>query len=221
MARDFTGSPNDLSAADSAAWSPSGVFSVSAWCWHDANTEGAIVAKWQSSTDRSFVLRVPTTRVLTLNILNVGGGGSSASKSGFTENAWHQVGFWMDASNNINVILDGVAGTSGTSGSALRDSTVSVRIGSSASDTTKRYWDGAICEVGAWSAQLSVDEWGALAKGVAARMIRPGSIVSYVPLWGVGAGEPDLSGQGNNFQVNGTLNPRDQGPVGSPFPVSA
>lgn len=220
MARDFTGSPNDLSVADSAVWSPTAPFSFSAWVWHDANTEGAVLGKWQSTTDRTFVFRVPTTRILTLNILNVGGGGSSASKSGFTENAWHQVGFWMDSSFNINVVMDGVAGTSGTSGSGLRDSTLSVRIGSSTSDTTKRYWDGAICDTGAWSVKLSDAEWTALAKGVSAGMIRPDARLSLVPVWGVADPEGDFSGNVQNFQLNGTLNPRDHGPVGCPFPVA-
>lgn len=222
MARDFTGTPNDLSTPDSTAWSPAGDFSVSAWVRRDSNTEGAAVAKWNGTGSRSFILYIDTTPKVNIAILmsQLPSSGFAASKTGFTDNVWHQIGFkYVFAASHggarLSAVLDGVRGTETNASFAINDGNLATRIGSSSDDSTDRYWDGAICDVAAWSVALSDDEWAVLAKGVPANRVRPGSLVAYVPLWGAGTGEPDLSGNANHFTVNGTLNPRDHGPVGA------
>lgn len=225
MSRDFTGSPNDVRVDADSVWSiGAGPFAASAWVYRDTTGEKAVLAKWRGTVNRTFILYIPTSNVVTLTGLTAGGSGITATKSGFTGTAWHQVGFEYDGQDgSIRVYLDGVAGTSvDTPNSPFHTSAgLNMRVGSSADDSSTRYWDGAICDVAAWSSTLSVAEWVALANGVPAGKVRPGSLISYSPLWGVGPNEPDLSGLGNLFEVNGTLNQRDHGPVGFPFPLEA
>lgn len=176
-----------------------------------------MVAKWQASTDRSFILYIDTSGNVNVAALQSNNAGASAVKSGFTNSVWHHVGFeFNEGINKYRCWLNGVAGTdSAATTFGMKDSTVNVRIGSSADDGTKRYWDGAICDVAAWSTgALGAATWGAMAKGVPAHMFHRDLMLSYVPLWGAGTNEPDLSGIGNHFTVNGTLAQRNHGPVG-------
>ena len=225
MARDFTGSPNDLSASDSASWDQSGAFAAAAWVKRDTNTEGAVVSKWSNTNDRSFILYVDTSGNVNAALLHTNLATSSVAKSGFTQSVWHHVGFELDgidANGRVRAYLDGVAGTDfNPPNTGMVNSTLSVHIGSSVDDTTDRYWDGPIAEVAAWTTGLSAAEWQAMAKGVTPNRIRPASLLAYVPLWGVGSSEPDLSGNGNHFTINGTLNQRDHAPLGPPFPLVA
>lgn len=225
MSRDFPGSAtNDLSLASSSIWQPSGAFAVAAWVYRDSSVETAAVSKWDATVNRSFILYIPTNNIVNVALLHNTATGSSATKSGFTNSAWHHIGFEftgaIGAGRYLRVYLDGVAGSDATPpNSRIQPGAVTVYIGSSQSDGTKRYWDGAICDVATWSSTLSAAEWGAMAKGVPAGKIRPASLLSYMPIWGVGSGEPDLTGGGSNFTVNGTLNPRNHGPVGPIVPI--
>lgn len=221
MSRDFPAG-GDLIRAPGFPWDGyTSKAAFGAWAYRDSSVEVCIAnSGWRSSFDRSWILYIPTSGVVNLANLDTGLNGHGASKSGFTNNTWHHVG-WEWTGSVIRVYLDGVAGTDAAQAGNWNGSTASVYIGGSPLDGTKRRMDGAICDPCVWDDNLSAAEWAALAKGVPSRMIRPDKVAAWVPMWGVGSGEPDLSGAGNSFTIEGTLIQRNHAPIGCPFPVAA
>lgn len=65
--------------------------------------------------------------------------------------------------------------------------------------------DGVIAEVALWNVGLTAGEMLALSKGFSALLIRPQSLVFYMPLGGRNSPEPELA-RGTTCTVNGTLN---------------
>lgn len=223
MSRDFPGSGvNDLTRTQGFPWdSYTNPVAFGAWVYRDSSVEVCVATSgWRNTFGRSWIVYIPTSGIVNLADLDSGLSGHGATKSGFTNNAWHHVG-WEWTGSVIRVYLDGVAGSDVAQTGAFNASNTEVLIGSSRRDSAARYMDGAICDACVWNDNPSAAEWLALAKGVPARMIRPGKIAAWEPIWGVGSDEPDLSGGGKPFTIEGTLIRRDHAPLGCPFPLAA
>lgn len=106
-------------------------------------------------------------------------------------NVWSAIGFSYDngsGSNNPTVYQDGVKLTPGSgltvdlngTGTAEAPNGVST-IGNRNADNA-RNWDGDLAEFGCWNAILTDDEFFALCKGYSPLLIRPASLVEYVPM---------------------------------------
>jgi hypothetical protein len=108
---------------------------------------------------------------------------------------WHHFGVTFNAVAGSHAImyLNGASQTLTTDevGVGTVDTNASPYIIGNRSDDL-RTWDGRIAEFAVWDTILTSDEMLALAGGAAANLIQPGSLVSYLPLLGAVAPEPDL-----------------------------
>lgn len=101
--------------------------------------------------------------------------------------AWHHYCIVYDASSTSNVptiYVDGVSQTVTVAGSASGTAVTTTndyRLGNRESGTN-RVWDGMLAEFCMWDALLTAGEVVAIAKGASPQMVRPQSIVEYVPL---------------------------------------
>lgn len=112
-----------------------------------------------------------------------------------SSSAWHSVITTFDGSNTSNtpiVYVDGSSVTitqvnapSGTFGTG----SANWYFGNRADGT--RNWDGKLAECACWNKILTASEVQALARGVAPFFLQAASLVFYLPLLGVGSGEPD------------------------------
>lgn len=68
---------------------------------------------------------------------------------------------------------------------------------------TTEPFGGDLAEVAIWSAVLTDQEILALARGLSPFAVRPASLVSYVPIWGLHSPEIDLKTPANTWTVTG------------------
>jgi len=100
---------------------------------------------------------------------------------------WAGVGISYDGGSTVNdpvMYLNGVAQSItelANPGGTLVTTTGAYSIGNRASDSA-RNWDGSLAELGVWDAILSPAEFAALGKGYSPLLIRPASLVEYVPM---------------------------------------
>lgn len=113
------------------------------------------------------------------------GGGSTSSASsasGFTANTWQHAAARFSANNNRRAYLNGVGGTVGTTSitpTGVNRTNIGCNWGSGA---RAGFHDGEIAEVGIWNVALDDAEIAALATGVRCSLVRPQSLVFYVPI---------------------------------------
>jgi hypothetical protein len=97
-------------------------------------------------------------------------------------NSWLHAAGVFSASNNRVAYLDGVAGTANTS-SSTPSGINSLYVGArNTGGSIALYFNGAIAEVGVWSAALNADEILSLSRGATCDKVRPQSLVFYAPL---------------------------------------
>lgn len=108
---------------------------------------------------------------------------------------WHQIGITYDAGSTANdpvFYVDGVSQAvtefAAPTGSVVNNADAYMLGNRSADDRT---WDGRLAEFAVWDAILTPAEMAALGQGVSPLLIRPQSLVSYVPLLGGQSPEPD------------------------------
>ena len=101
--------------------------------------------------------------------------------------AWHHLVITYDSSSTSNdpvIYLDGTSVTvtefSAPTGTIVDNSDAYV-LGNRATDNL-RVWDGSLAEFAVWDAILDASEAAALGKGYSPALIRPQSLVEYVPL---------------------------------------
>lgn len=104
-----------------------------------------------------------------------------------TQDVWHQVVITYDGGATTNeavVYIDGasvtVTNSSEPAGTINSDSGSTYSIGNRAAGD--RAWDGMIADWAKWNVILTASEAAALGKGMSPRLIRPGSLVEFVPL---------------------------------------
>lgn len=108
-----------------------------------------------------------------------------------TDNAWHTIGVTYNDSSNSNdptVFMDGTKLTVGSgltesvtpTGTATSPSGSAVHFGNRSDDL--RNWNGRLAECAIWDVILTDGEFAALARGVCPLMIRPASLVEYIPM---------------------------------------
>lgn len=123
-------------------------------------------------------------------------------------NAWQHLLFEIEFSlRRGRIFKNGLELTYATqtdgSGSVLSDAGENKIIGNR--DLADRTTDGLLAELGVWTVRLSGDEKLALANGISPNQIRRDQLVLYLPLYGAGSPEADLSGNRNNGSLTGTL----------------
>lgn len=110
-------------------------------------------------------------------------------------NAWRHLGVTYDAgaaANDPLMYLDGVSqavSESAPPSGAPSTNADAYMIGNRSEGD--RTWDGRIAEFAVWDVILTAAEMAALGAGISPLLIRPASLVSYVPLLGGQSPEPD------------------------------
>lgn len=109
----------------------------------------------------------------------VGTGGSSTTTSAVSVNTWaHAAGVWS-ASNSRTAYLNGTAAATNTTNVNVTPLD-ELAIGGNYGQTIR--FQGYLANVAVWNAALSAAEIASLAKGFAAHLVRPASLVHYMPL---------------------------------------
>ena len=126
-------------------------------------------------------------------------GSVSSNVDGGVDNTdWtHLMGVFASLSSR-NLFEDGVAQTENTS---TRSAFTMDRlaIGSSADGTPNQEYDGRIAECAVWSAALTAVEGAMLFAGVCPLLVRPASLVFYLPCWNVGQTKPWIGPAATSF----------------------
>lgn len=114
-----------------------------------------------------------------IDILDEGGSGQKVARStsGCTSGLWHHACGVFASTTSRTVYLDG--GSSATNTSSVAPTLNQTEIGAWRSS----FWfNGDIAEVGVWNVALNAAEVASLAKGVSPALVRPQSLVTYLPL---------------------------------------
>lgn len=128
---------------------------------------------------------------------------------------WQNVCCVGTSATSRDIYINGAnkgSNTSAVTPSGLSRSGIGVLCRSSNDNTN----NSLVAHAAIWNAALTVAEIGALAKGVLPYRIRPASLKSYAPLWGLQSPEPDFSNQGLSWTLVSAPAAANDAPV-SPF----
>lgn len=153
MARHFVAASSDyIDCGTGVRGSDVHSITVAAWINLDSHTaERKIVARWNATADRSWLLHVNSNGTVSFDILSEGGTGYGATSTTVLSNGvWYHVAGTTNGSNVV-VYVNGSAEQTVGIGSQMKASTVAMLIGK---DGAGQPFDGSIAEVtvylGAW-----------------------------------------------------------------------
>lgn len=201
MSRDFNNSyTNSLSKATSLI-SNVDCRPCSLHLWLEADSNGATHALFNNNSNNSprFYFSIRSGDVQSI----YSGGFTNSNTFTLSTTDWSAHGFsWDDADNSYVFYHNGAANGSGTKtigGIGITGCYIGTLDGSTGFYDV----DGRIAEFGFWNAILTAAEFAALGNGVSPRLIRPGNLVSYVPIFGNDSPEVDLV-DATRWTVNGS-----------------
>ena len=205
MSRNFNGTSDRIDFPDHSGLDWSTVMSVATWVWRDVSnafhslcghTAGTVGANgwWFSISDNTF----SNAAYLTFNDTDYFG------TSAITIGGWRHLAATYDGAN-VRIYLNGVLdGTTATT-AAVTNAAATFKLGVDASFYGNSWFDGKLADFAFWpGATLNANEIAALARGVSPRLIRPGSLRLYAPLWGTHTAEPDFSVNRRTGTLTGT-----------------
>jgi hypothetical protein len=135
-----------------------------------------------------------------------------SSGTTFVAGTWYHVVVTYDGST-FRFYVNGASNGTQARTVTIQTSTQNLRLGVQGSAGSNRL-DGKLAEVAIWKGvQLSDNEILSLAKGAKPHMFRTSNLEMYMPLWGAGSPEADLSGKKNNGTLTGTT-PAAHSPTG-------
>jgi hypothetical protein len=132
-------------------------------------------------------------------------GAFALTSAGYTTNTWHHACGVFAAANDRTVYLDG--GNSGNNTTSVTPNAASLKgtaIGVLYRQNILGYMSGLLAEVGIWNVGLTAAEVASLAKGFSPLLVRPQSLITYVPILGNLSPEQNLKNASANFTLNGT-----------------
>mgnify|MGYP001607049776 CR=1 FL=1 len=215
MARTFQDATQYLSLATAIVTAYP--FTVAAWAnSDDATLNQTIWSVGVSSTDNDMwrlqfrgADAGDPVRLVSRNA--AGAQNDAITTTGYTAGTWHHACGVGASATDRRVFIDG--GSKGTNTTSNTPAPTNItRIGLLARSSGGGRFDGPIAEVAVWNVALTDDEVLMLAKGLSPFAMRPGSLISYIPLFGIQSPEPDWSGLNNHMTVNGTLARADHPP---------
>lgn len=222
MACAFNGSNQflDPGTVPSALVSPS-AYTASAWVNPDALT-AAMTATAVSDTDDSDAAADFARVAVMGNVggdpvraqFSTGGLGNVDDQSSASAGAWQHTAAVFQSGSSVEAFLAG-SGDGSTLAAATPSNMDTISIGALRRTSTGQYFDGLIAEVAWWSVALSDAEIASLAAGACPLLIRPGSLVFYLPMRG-GEGFVDVVGgldMGSNNGGNDPTATHDHPPI--------
>lgn len=184
MAYDFDGSNDGISLGNGANLNPAS-FTASAWVLQDTNT----VDQWVIARDgtdvegRSFAFGIRslfsgTTPIIAMQI---NGANSYTGATTLTSGVLRHIAGTHTGGTQVGYV-NGVSDATGTVAGDAVSSTAETMIGHRSRPGENNFYDGTISEVGFWNVVLTVSEIVSLSKGYSPLLIRPASLLAYVPL---------------------------------------
>ncbi len=198
--------------------------SVSVWHYPLATANIEIVFTFAESTatfNHLFLIKGSSdTLIAEVNSEGAGQDEEAITSNAFNIDAWnHSAGIFASSTDRA-AYLNGDIGNGGfnTVDHAMPSTNVDRTSWGKRDDSNGgRPIDGRIAEAALWNVALSTNEVIALAAGVPPSRIRPGDLLGYWPLFGVGADEPDYSGNGRTQIEQGTMTLGNHSPTQAPF----
>lgn len=210
MSRDFPGSAgNRLDGSDVAAIDITGPqITISLWAVFDTPLTGA---KWLVGKDGGSASTLQYQVWVNNNaaVMYLGTGpsaGQVASTQTFSAGVWnHILGRLVGiGSFEMGIFLNSLTGNFGTLGANIAHENAILCFGDRAAGTSIPH-NGLLAEIGLWDVGLNDAERLCLANKVCPRLVRPGNLRGYWPLWGSGLPERDYSGHGTHVSQVGSV----------------
>lgn len=174
-----------------------------------------MVAKAVDTTNVQYQI-YQTGSSLNCEVGDSGGNDQASASSQMSAGTWkhHAMRKNGTGAGALAVFTNGSSVATATSNRTIQNTANSLFIGQRSDNNAITAFDGRLAEVGIWDVALSDAEIAALATGVSPLLIRPANLKGYWPVYGSGSPEADLSGNGNNATITGTLNAADHSPTG-------
>jgi len=206
-ARTFNGSTDKLMASSAVV----GGAPLTIAAWFNASSLAAdsrvvsISINIGSIDQSSYMLFLRTTgqiRARTCN--NAGICFSSTSAASVSTGTWnHGVSVFASGGASRTSYLNGTAATADTNAEGTLSTLNTTTIGGTMINLAfAEPFAGSIGEVAVWNVALTQNEITSLASGFSPKLIRPQSLIEYVPIWGIGSTE--YGSKGTAFAVTGT-----------------
>lgn len=197
MARDFNGSSMRATATAPVTTFP---FTASVWFYADdilfGGADKYIWSVADTGTTNNYISIFISDSTSKIRATYNAASTIRTNESGSTVsiNQWNHAVAVYTSSSDIQIYLNGTAGTNIMAASATPTGIDTESIGALVRTTAAAYFDGKIAEVGVWNVALSQEEISALADAVSPLMVRPASLVKYSPLMGRTDPEIDVMG---------------------------
>jgi hypothetical protein len=160
---------------------------------HAAGARHDLISKEAGSAD-GHVLTIQFSDLVAFGVFNGGYPVVESTTSIGSGVTAHLLGVRDDAAGLLRMFVNGTQEATASAGGAPTPSGDNLNIGRRPSGGGLNYADATISEVAIWDAALTADEAAMLAKGLCPLLVRPQSLVAYLPLYGRFSGEPDLVG---------------------------
>lgn len=181
--------------------------SISAWVYPTTNNvvQTIVQIAGTGTTDDRFLIRFENWNVLQA-VAASSATNAATSASSFNVNSWNHVAGTFTSSTARACYLNNVAatGTSSATPNAANLTRTYIGVSNTTSGLTSAPFNGRIAEVGVWGAALTADEIASLYAGVSPLLVRPASLLAYVPLVGTASPETNLVAS-PGFTINGSL----------------
>lgn len=116
-------------------------------------------------------------------LVSYSGSSQPATTTGYSADTWHHGCAVSRSATDKSVFLDGGGeGTDATSTASSMPGLDRTAVGYLSDSSPSQYMDGRVAEVGIWDVALIDAEVAMLAAGAAPLMVRPESLVTYLPL---------------------------------------
>ena len=195
MARDFNGSNQELITASTTF--PGGPCTVAFWLYNDT-TQASWSFVMDDGVDKISSHTPWSDGIVYWDYPNISNGRVSTAW-GARNGQWVHVGLTSNGVNAREIYFDGVSQATATASVTAPNITDTLAIGSGGG---LEYQDGRTAEFAMWTAKLSADEIGVLAKKFSPLFVNPTNLFAYFPLIGRTSPEIELI-SGLNATVTG------------------
>jgi hypothetical protein len=209
MARSFNGSSDQITLPTDIAFGSTG-FSFATWFFLSVlppTYTGIMIANNVAVTvgNRLYVKSDGTLAVFSSN--SPCGWPTSDPVAGnvLSTNTWYHIAVTTSGSGTFIFYLNGAVLLSTPAGVTASSVALGPVLGNDPPNAG-RFFPGRLADAAFWNAVLSAIEIAGLVRGIRPAVVRPQSLVAYLPLDGLASPEPDLSGNRFNGTLTGTAN---------------
>jgi hypothetical protein len=183
MAISFSGSSQSYYSAST----PVTAVPLTIACWMNkpaTNTAGVIVGTFRNTGSDwyGFYLYASSTAKVNASAANNNVFAEAQSTTSYSANTWHHVCGVYSSNTSRTIYLDGAG--SATNTTSLTPTLIDIVSIAAArkSGFVDNYLNGSLAEVAIWNAALTEPEVKSLSAGMSPKLVRPQSLVLYVPL---------------------------------------